>query len=502
MAAGAVFFCQLYAGYTLSGVVTDYLTRKPADNCLVRIIGMSPGAITDSTNASTSGAYRFANVPAGAYQIRLDDGKFALDSTLATITHDTTFSFVALARSNILVPRAFPDTLTKAGSPYLVPSTTLPGKPVVIEAGARIVIFNHAYLMFDADVSAIGNEKDSIRFDAGFRPQDTGSVGYVALTKSWGIYRFAYCGFHRLYHIETNVSGLPVRFISFEHCLFDSMYRVLLSMQDLANVKFVGNRAVRCTRGVGGYVMETPFTDTLEMTDNFIQSSMMTLALRPAVAGKYYVRRNTIIGESVIDCSKLSVKDTIVSNIFTDNTFSFAGNNSLFFAYNDHVSTPPLPLGVGTNALVNTKGDSCDFFFNITHNPLIADSLTGTLQKTSPCIGTGMGEENIGVDQTGSTAIKKFGRSVAPEIRKGSFTIISIHRISGGVAVTFRRPAASAANAGTILLYSAAGVLLGKTGFSRSQETVPYEVSVKGAGVCLVSISCGPFRQILRFAVY
>jgi hypothetical protein len=497
--AGAALICRVHAAFTVSGTVTDYISQSPATQCLVLLQGISPTAQSDSARSGVDGKFLFANVPVGTYRMWLADNRYSADTVLALIVSDTTFSFVALAASHALKAGSFPDTLTKAGSPYLVKGSVSPGKPVVIVPGASVVIFIGSSLTFDSDVNALGTENDSILFTAGYGPGDTGSIGHVFLTKQQGTYRFAYCKFERLSQVEANGPQLfnPQR-ISFEHCLFDTLYRAFLCNEPVEKLSFTYNRVIGCTRGVGPLV-DGQAADTLYMTDNYIQSSIMTLTVRPVAGGTFYVRRNTVLGPTIISCNSLSARDTIASDIFSDDSFLFANNQTLFFAYNDHVASHATPLGIGTNIMLNTKGDSCDAFFNIIKVPLFADSTTGVLLSTSPCIRTGLGGvENMGVyqGQGVSTAVDKGMRSNGGT--KGPYKVISSIK---GTVVTFAWLNPVAMDKGSISIYSASGKLVKEILLSGNQEFVKCDLSGSGPGVYIASINTGSGRQKIRFAL-
>ena len=495
----AVVFLLHHAvtAFTVSGKVTDYIANAPAADFSVRLIGISPAATTDSARTGVDGRYSFTGVPAGAYQIKLDDGRYAADSQLATVTSDTDFSFVALALSHVITSGNFPDTLTKAGSPYLVRDMISSGKQVVIAPGAKIVVFQYGFLKFDSDVSALGNATDSIVFTAGYRKQDTGSIGYIELTKPQGTYRFAYCRFERLDHVDANGQTPNLQQVSVEHCLFDSLYRAFLISAPVQKFLFAYNRVVGCNRGVGP-LGDGQVADTCEVTDNYLQSSIMTLTMRPTIAGKCYVRRNTVMGPMLMDCMRLSTRDTIASNIFSSDSFLFANNKTLFFAYNNHMASHGTPLGIGTNALVNTKGDSCDAYFNIIKNPLFADSATGVLLSTSPCIKTGMGGvENMGVYQGPGVTANIAERKPPHQGEKGIFKVISNRLPGKGTTLEFSWEAATGAWPGWISVYSVSGILLKRIPVSQHQASAKMELSKVHSGVIIALINCGSFREAM-----
>lgn len=499
--AGVVFVCQVNAASTVSGTITDYITTAPVADFQVRLIGISPTAITDSARTGIDGSYLFSGVPAGAYQIRLEDSRYAVDSANATIASDTNFSFIALALSHVLGSANFPATLTKAGSPYLVNDFVSPGKPVVISPGAKVVFFLRAYLSFDSSMSAIGTQNDSILFMAGYGPKDTGALGYLALSNAQGVYNFAYCRFERLSHVDANGQTPNSQRVSVEHCMFDSLYRAFLISAPVQKFLFAINRVVGCTRGVGP-LGDGQVADTCEVTDNYLQSSIMTLTMRPTIAGKCYVRRNTVMGPMLMDCMRLSTRDTIASNIFSSDSFLFANAKTLFFAYNDHVPSGTMPVGIGINAMKNAKGDSCDAFFNIIKKPLFADSTTGVLLSTSPCIGTGMGGENMGVYQGPGVATSVAQRMLPQQEAEGHLKVLSMHKRTTGTVVVFGWKNPGAAKNGTLSIYSLTGSLVRKMTPLKNQESAQCDLPPAGPGVYVASVNFGTYKQNLKLALY
>jgi hypothetical protein len=154
------------------------------------------------------------------------------------------------------------------------------------------------------------------------------------------------------------------------------------------------------------------------------------------IGRKAYLRRNTVFGPATLDLLKAgSAGDTIVSNIFSALDFQNTNGKSVFFAYNDMITlTGQPPMGTGTLAIVNTRGDSCDFYYNIRKKPLFADSTTGVLNTNSPCIRTGFGGENIGVYQGTGVGIRQ-NKTMHRESPIG-FRVLSARRDAAGILLT------------------------------------------------------------------
>jgi hypothetical protein len=146
--------------------------------------------------------------------------------------------------------------------------------------------------------------------------------------------------------------------------------------------------------------------ESFAINNNVISCSNLALAL--SATAMTYVNHNTCIGRTSIDLKKLSANDTVVNNIFSGINFNGQSATIPYIAFNAYDTlSGPLPPGVGKKVLTNSHGDSCDYFYNIRINPLIADSLSGMITKTSPCAGAASDGKNIGVYQgTLSAAIR------------------------------------------------------------------------------------------------
>jgi hypothetical protein len=498
----AVVFLLYHAvnAFTVSGKVTDYITLAPVESCVVQLIGVSPNTKTNSMLCNAAGAFAFANVPAGIYTVRTSDSNYAMDSANVLIGRDTSLSFAICERSHILISGAVPDTLAKAGSPYLVTSYLYVDKPLIIEPGVKMVFMPGTALRTTSDITAIGTAADSIIFEA---RRDTMYVGHLYLTSPNGKYRFSYCRFERLLDVWTDCTGLGGSctglFADFEHCLFDGMLRAINPSTRSKKIRFAQCRIQNSIGGIGDFT-HTRLADTVEIVDNYIQSKEYTICLEPLSAGEFYMRRNTLMGPSYIDCMSLSGRDTITSNIFTNNAFKNQSYKILFFAYNDHTfsASGDYPQGIGTNVLTNAKGDACDVYYNIMRDPLFADSTTGVLLSSSPCIGTGMGGENMGVYQGPgvSTGVREAMRP--RQGAKGTFKVIS--NVKGSL-VTFAWLNPAAMDKGSISIYSASGKLVKEILLLGNQEFVKCDLSGARPGVYIASFNRGSDKQNIRFMV-
>ncbi|MBN1307560.1 MAG: hypothetical protein JXA18_06565 [Chitinispirillaceae bacterium] len=151
----------------------------------------------------------------------------------------------------------------------------------------------------------------------------------------------------------------------------------------------------------------------LTITNNLIWCSEIALRLSPEK--KAYVEHNAFLGLSTLNMKQLRPSDTVINNIFSGVRFNNFSDNMLFFAYNSIDSIRgEAPLGVGTPALQNTKGDSCDYYFNICGDSFIDDSSTGALLPGSPCIGAASDGTDIGVYHSDDAGVKPEYRGKGP----------------------------------------------------------------------------------------
>jgi hypothetical protein len=494
MALFIIFHSSL--AITVSGTVKDYITQATVESCMVQLIGVSPNTKTDSMLSNAAGAFAFANVPAGIYRIRTTGSRYADDSVNALISGDTSFVLDLFALSHILVGGAVPDTLTKAGSPYLVTSYLYAAKPLIIMPGVKMVFMPGTALRTTSDITAIGTAADSIIFEA---RRDTMFAGRLYLASQNGTFRFSYCRFERLLEVWTDCTGVGGSctglFADFEHCLFDGMLRVINPSTRSKKIRFAQCRIQNSIGGIGDFT-RARLADTVELVDNYIQSKEYTIFLEPLSPGEFYMRRNTLMGPSYIDCITLSGRDTIASNIFTNNAFQNQSYKILFFAYNDHTfsASGDYPQGVGANILKNAKGDSCDAYYNIIRDPLFSDSATGVLKAGSPCIGTGMGGENMGVYQGPGVSTGVLKQTKA---RSGEKQVFSILSCTPGIAIRllFERPSNQAVSAGSISLYSLSGTILTKILLGENQNSVKLDLSDIRSGMVIVKAKIGTWEH-------
>ena len=372
--------------YQVSGNITDYLLKGPAESCLVMLTGLSPNTKTDSIRTEESGSYLFDSVPAGAYELRIADNRYVPDSVRAIIDRDTVFSFIVFASAHVLGANNIPDTLKKNGSPYVVRKLVEITKPLTIEAGAKITFLKESSIFCRADLVAEGKNNDSIRFIGDYFIPNKDSMalqGGQIRIYSWGRSIFKYCRFEN-FRIYTAMNQLS--YMGFERCLFIGMAPALQCLTTHpVRLCFKNNRVINCMSGViGDLSVHGILADSLEMVDNVLLCSREALSLGLGSQRKAYIRRNTIFGATTIDLSHGVAYDTIASNIFSAVNFANIGGRNIFFAYNDFpFSSDSMPMGVGKASLINVKGDSCDFYYNISKDPLIADSMSGANEWVS-----------------------------------------------------------------------------------------------------------------------
>ena len=276
--------------------------------------------------------------------------------------------------------------------------------------------------------------------------------GYINGGKSR--YNFKYCVFDRisdiLFHqiIELNVT----------YCHFTRMRDALrINGNGSGNVVIEHNTFSDCSNGFVNTIVgiESELYDimmySLVMHDNLFNCREVALCL--SVNGPMRVEHNTVLGVTKINMQEVSEKDTLINNIFTNVRFEKNSTVPFYFAYNAVDSCyGNLPLGVGTNSMTNAKGDSCDFFFNIFTDPLMADSATGELAQPSPCIGAGSDGTNMGIDGGRDAGVRRKGAGHTMHLNSSR-----IMRINSGNMVLFARCDVSPDAVYIVSLYSMSG---------------------------------------------
>jgi hypothetical protein len=403
-----------YAEYMIYGNIDDYIDSQPAESCHVVLNGLSPNTITDSAYTDINGAYEFSDVTEGIYEIRIEDEKYVIDSLRITVVGNTVRNFTVYQRRHVLSEQYQPDSLTRDGSPYLVIETTTLKKALRIGAGVRIELINQSSLGISADVAAIGEADDGIVFVA------SGSGQHIIITGLGQAFLFRHCRFEGVHYIILRARN--ARSAEFSHCSFSDMFSALSVVAGSVH-RLTMRHCTIMNSEIGlwsySYSLEE-YVDTLELLDNLFWTNTKVVGI--AGYGKNLIQRNTFLGQSTLLLAESSNNDTISSNIFTSLNYENAGDKSIFLAYNNIVeSSGARPYGIGANTKTNVKGDPCDYYYNISEPPFLADSLTGVLQSNSPCIRAGLNGENMGVYQGLGIDVSIRGFANKSDAAKGQF---------------------------------------------------------------------------------
>jgi hypothetical protein len=450
----------------------------------------SPYGIYDTVISDNNGKYSFDSLPAGVYSLKTYNKNFIADTVHLVLESNQIIPFVLLNRSHVL--DSVPDTLCKEDSPYLVYKYVRVAHPLVILPGVNILFFDGGEFRSNYGISAIGTEKDSIRFIV-----DSSSCSdtfynhrtYIGFDNHAQLsnYKFTYCKFEGLNSIMIfNFSHL-----SFENNLFTKMNTALtFCMSNGIDVKISNNTIYRCIDGIRGF--DDPYFNPSEpiymqesfaINNNVISCSNLALAL--SATAMTYVNHNTCIGLTSIDLKKLSANDTVVNNIFSGINFNGQSATIPYIAFNAYDTlSGPLPPGVGKKVLTNGHGDSCDYFFNICTNPLITDSISGMIAKTSHCVGTASDGKNIGVYQG---TLSSTTRDV---MEKYSSVLLKIPNKKNPIFIPFDSKIISTMGAFTITIYSINGKRI--SGFD-SQLTADRKKFVLSNDNQMVNLGCGKY---------
>ena len=403
----------VFSQYKISGNIKAFYFDTTIDSCYIRLIGISPNTISDSTYSNNNGDYEFNNVPIGVYNLNVSHSLYDSDSIDLTINADSTISFQLLKSSHIY-NTTLPDTLKKESSPYFILGRDMNvASTLVINKGVNVILIGrNAYFRISGQILAEGDESDSITFSSNYKDSSWQSLldggPSIGVSSQNMRHKFKYCKFEYL----KRIGGQYVN-ISFKNCLFRKIIQALdlgSHLQEGNSIHFTNNKIIECESG-----FSCSYLDTLYFNDNFIECSTMAMYYNFTFDNdksyskgiKLYFRRNTIIHGSAFFCgSMFTPSDTIVSNIFPQLNFQYASDKTVFLAYNDILLlSDEKPLGIGEKVMVNVNSDSCDYYYNIFENPLIIDSVTGKIDSTSPCYKAGFNGENIGVYQGGVTEI-------------------------------------------------------------------------------------------------
>ncbi len=400
--------------FTVSGTVTDYLTKGPIGSCLVILDGYSPGAGIDTATTGDDGRYSFNSVMPGVYTMLVTHDQYAPDTSMRTINSDLAIPIILFNKTYLL--DSIPDTLYKERSPYVVRKGVGVDSPVTIRPGVVINFIEKGSITFYGGLSAIGTKVDSIIFKAALADTDTlyHPDAWISFSRSSNYsdtINFTFCRFENL----STINGYRFGNLNFENCLFTGMRKALtlsISMGYGRTVIFSHNRIINCIDGIAdhtSYIESTDYYDIqavyLTVTANLIQCA--NIAFRGAAIGSTHIEHNTILGFTALNLQELSRSDTVANNIFSTIRFDHPTDSLFYFAYNTVDSCVGWkPLGIDTPAITNANGDSCDFFYNIFTDPRIVDSTTGQLRNTSPCIGAASDGTNMGVYQGEGAEVK------------------------------------------------------------------------------------------------
>ncbi|MBN1577386.1 MAG: carboxypeptidase regulatory-like domain-containing protein [Chitinispirillaceae bacterium] len=436
---------------TVSGIVGDYLTGNPIESCLVVLNGYSPGVGIDSMRTDGNGRYSFADLSAGVYSMEVVDDRHARDTAFRTFTTDESIPFILYDKKHLL--DSLPDTLYKENSPYIVRDYLYKTdeKTLVISPGVTLYFVENGSLSSRYGIFAEGTEQEPIIFTSNEAEMESDRFN-GSISGGRGRYRFKYCIFDRI----SDIFFHEIIEVDVAYCLFSKMHDALrINGYGSGNVVLEHNTFSDCINGVVDPIagIEAELYDimmySVAMHDNIFNCREVALCL--SVYGPMRVEHNTILGVTKINMQEISGKDTLINNIFANVRFEKNSTVPFYFAFNAVDSCyGSLPLGVGTNSMTNVRGDSCDFFFNIFTDPLIADSATGEFAQNSPCIGAGSDGTNMGAykGEDAGARLKGAGHKI-----RAYRTI----RINSGNKVLFVQCDVSPDAVYTVSLYSMSG---------------------------------------------
>ncbi|KAA3618075.1 MAG: T9SS C-terminal target domain-containing protein [Calditrichaeota bacterium] len=303
-------------------------------------------------------------------------------------------------------------TLSIQNSPYTVTAdlkiavgdTLLIESGVVLQFNTSIGLINYGFLQ------AVGTEEDSIRFtSSSASPHEGDWSGIYFSTGSDGRLEFCQINYAGVAltldaaspeinssHFTKNNTGLD--------CLAGAAGNITESLFEKnpnAGIRILNAGPVvkRCIlrqnseNGLESAIVLQGASGTI--VQNFIFENINSgIDLTNSSAVKIY--QNTIVqndmGITISDCDPTIINNIIALNgtgISTENSIPAAFHNAVSLNSSGNFITPPAGLGVNTRR--NTRGDSCDAYFNIQLDPNFfnPNSQDFRIQIGSPCIDTG-----------------------------------------------------------------------------------------------------------------
>ena len=341
------------------------------------------------------------------------------------------------------------DTLKVVDSPFTATGniSVLAGDTLTIEPGVVINFNGGVNFTLDGTLIATGTSSDSIRFTSSNASPNLGDWNGILFSSTGGgtlkylVVEYASTG------ISVSNSDLSIRNSSFRSnnngidCL-NASSPLIDSNQFQSN----GNTAIRCNDASPTISKNKIFNNVAlsaailcekshpQISENVIHDNDHT-AIDCIIGSKPDIWQNTIVqndfGITISDSSSPAIENNIV-----------VSNMTLGIAVNDPEAVPTIkynnvwsntaanffgtPAGVGDLNTTNSNGDPSDVFFNISMNPVFANTGSNdfTLQASSPGIDAGNPANPAGIFVLGSApemGAFEYGAAVPVELASFGF---------------------------------------------------------------------------------
>jgi hypothetical protein len=347
---------MIFPQYQISGYVLEIYTDSPLDGVKVKLLMVVPQTSSDSTITDATGFFHLSNRPSGVYDIEIireNTKEYSVDGLV--VTQDTMFENIYLKPKSTYTGDVS-GVWTKDNNPYFIDGhVNVPSKLEIMKGCEVFLLANSRLYIYDSLIIK-GTENDSV-----FLHGD-GSIGRHA---SGTYLNISYC------KIEANIYDTEIGIIknnTIKNCIVD-------------------------------YCDSTFAFPNLNMENNVIINATVEVM-------KGDIQHNTFLNSEFRIFHRYS--PFIITNNIFDKVTVF-GSPSADVEYNNFSAgfPPNIGGGIGGIAITNVNGDSCDFFYNISEDPMIANSATGELHESSPCIGAGKDGVDIGTYQLNGVSIEK-----------------------------------------------------------------------------------------------
>jgi len=367
-----------FGQYTISGYIQEYYTNIPAANIQVKLNRTIPDTFQYTTASDIKGQYQFNAVVVGVYTVEFyrDNNKLYGFSDFIP-TRDSILDTVIVYPPNTY-SGGVSGVWTKDRNPYYI--NGIFASNLTIKGGVQLISFKTTN-SGGFCVAVVGKLRiEGTQDDSVIIPKDQ----YFAWDLDHDVY-FEYVRFDSGLFNETFNAGK--NFVIKNCTVINSSLEVGMGPINniiLDSVVILNNRFFQGSIGVNGSVNYLLAKNNLSFNGG--------LGFHNSSAGEGVVLHNFLSGMSINNTQNYVFVNNVIGRTY------FTGTKTFTFEYNNLVKdVHDAPAGIGTLVMTNSNGDSCDFYYNISEDPLLADSSLGTLLDNSPCKGAGKNGVDIGL---------------------------------------------------------------------------------------------------------